>query len=240
MYIKKLYIISIGTIAFFLIYWMICNISNVTFIQTDIGQIYDQHGITAGYFSLRSFLALYIVPLLLYNNLILEQEKDYIAIRYNTRKKIWFKKMLNLFMCNFHFTCLYFFVDVVFMLATYPIKSIISSRILIYLIIYFPVVFLFFSLISIIFMELQICFSNWKALVFVFVLCIVCYFLTEFEILQTWHPFYFLFLLSKQMQGGMMKGELMLSYTTIIFFNAFFVIVGLKLYEFKEFLKYEE
>ena len=89
-------------------------------------------------------------------------------------------------------------------------------------------------------MELQICFSNWKALVFVFVLCIVCYFLTEFEVLQTWHPFYFLFLLSKLMQGGILKGELMLSYTTIIFFNAFFVIVGLKLYEFKEFLKYEE
>ena len=108
---------------------------------------------------------------------MMEQEKDYMAIRYKMREKIWYRKLLNLFICDFMFTCLYFMVDVILMLFFYPIKLIISSRILVYLVIYFPVVFLFFLLIGIFFMALQIYFSNWRALVFVFLLFIVGYFL---------------------------------------------------------------
>lgn len=236
--IKKI-VISIEITAFFLIYWMICNRQGTVYNQSDFSQIYDQHSITTGYFSLRSFLALYIVPLLLFNTLMMEQEKDYLAIRYIMREKLWYRKLLNLFICDFMFTCLYFMVDVILMLLFYPIELIISSRILVYLAIYFPVVFLFFLLIGIFFMALQIYFSNWRALVFVFLLFIVGYFLIELEVL-TWNPFFFLFLLSKQIQGGMVKGDVILSYVNIFFVDLITVIVGLKLYDHKEFFQYEE
>lgn len=238
MCIKKI-ISSAGIIVFFMTYWMICNMQSTAYIQTDISQIYDQHGITAGYFSLRSFLALYIVPLLLYNTSVIEQEKDYIAIRYNKREKIWYMKLFNLFICNFMFTCFYFFVDIIFMLVSYHAELIISSHILIYLAIYFPVVFLFFSLIGIVFMILQIYFSNWKALVVVFLLCIVCYFFIELEVLRGWNPFFFLILLSEQIQG-MAKVDVILSYANIFFINIITVVVGLKSYNHKEFFRYEE
>lgn len=236
--IKKI-IISVELIAFFLMYWMICHRQGTVYNQSDFRQIYAQHSITTGYFSLRSFLALYIVPLLLFNTLMMEQEKDYLAIRYKMREKIWYRKLLNLFLCDFLFTCLYFMVDVVLMLFFYPTKLIISSRILVYLAIYFPVVFLFFLLIGIIFMALQIYFSNWRTLVFVFLLFIIAYFLMELEVL-TWNPFFFLFLLSKQIQGGMVKGDVILSYVNIFFADLIAAIVGLKLYNRKEFFRYEE
>lgn len=88
-------------------------------------------------------------------------------------------------------------------------------------------------------MALQIYFSNWRALVFVFLLFIVGYFLIELEVL-TWNPFFFLFLLSKQIQGGMVKGDVILSYVNIFFVDLITVIVGLKLYDHKEFFRYEE
>lgn len=238
MCIKKI-IISAGVIVFFSTYWMICNIQNVTYILPDISQIYNQHGIATGYFSLRSFLALYVVPLLLYNTLMIEQEKEFIAIRYNKREKIWYMKLFKLFICHFMFTCFYFFVDIIFMSVSYPTELIISSHILIYLVIYFPVVFLFFCFIGIVFMILQIYFSNWKALVVIFLFCIVCYFFIELEILQVWNPFFFLLLLSKQIQG-MVKGDAILSYSNIFFTNIITVVVGLKLYDHKEFFRYEE
>lgn len=230
--------VSAVIIAFFVIYWLLCR-QGMDGGGLELDNLYDLHGISVGYFSFRSLLALYVVPLLLFNGIMMGSEEDYLVIRYTMREKMWCRKLCSLFLYNLLFTGYYFMVHVILMLLFYPVSLIISSRVLLYLAIYVPVVFLFFSFMAMIFMALQIYFVKWKALVFVFFLFAALYFLMEIEIISD-APLFFMELLAKQIGGEMTAMDVVLSYANIFFVDVIVAIVGLKLYDHKEFLAHEE
>lgn len=231
----KRIVVSIVIITFFVIYWLICRQGGDN-RGLELDNLYGMHGLGVGYFSFRSIWAVYVVPLLLFNGIMMGQEEDYLVIRYTMRKKVWCKRLRSLFLYNLLFTFFYFAVHVVLMSLFYSVSIIIRSRILLYLAIYFPVIFLSFSLMAMIFMTLQIHFDKWRALVFAFAFFVTSYFLMEMAVVSL----FFMELLEKQIWGEITAKDVILSYGSIFIVDVIVAIVGLKLYDHKEFLLHEE
>lgn len=220
---------------YFVTYWVISGWESYSHIQIGDSWVYARHNIAAGYFSMRAYLVQYIVPLLLYILLMMQEDKAYIVIRYIDREEIWRIKIYGMMKYVFQFTLIHFGVDIVLMLCTYPLEGIINSRILIYLGLFFPNVLFYFIFFATIFLMLQVILNSWKALVFTSGLAVLYYLSVATGLILSWNPLFFLILLGVQVQRGINEADLILAYTYIFTIDIIVILTGLKLYHKKEF-----
>lgn len=231
---KKI-IATIVTILYFGTYWIICSWIVNSNVSAGISQIRACHSASTGYFSLRSYFVQYIIPLLLYIILMMQEDRAYIVIRYIDRKELWKIKIRSIMKYSFHFTCIHFGMDLISMLCFYSLEDIIHSQIVLYLLFFFPNVFFYFVFFSTVFIIFHVMFSHWKALVITSGMALIYYLFMVSGVVASWDPFFFLSLLELQMYHGINETDLILAYTNFVSLDVIVIMMGLKLYRKKEF-----
>ena len=223
-------LVTMTVSLYFVVCWMICRLSTPGYLSSGTDRIYHEHGITEGYYSIGSYLVLYIVALLLYVILMMREDQMYIAIRYLDREEIWKTKIVQMILYIFQFTLIQFGVDIVLMFCFYPVSEIMNSQILTYLLMFFPNVFFYYVFFTSVFLMFQVLFATEKAFLFTIGMAFLIYVVMASEIIPLWNPFFFLSMLSIQMQNGINEADLILSYTNILSMDIIAVFTGLKRY----------
>lgn len=223
-------LVNMAVSLYFVVCWMICRLATPGYLSAGIDRIYFEHGITEGYFSMCSYLVLYIAPLLIYVIWMMQEDQMYIAIRYLDREEIWKTKTVRMIVYIFQFALIHFGVDFVLMFCFYPVSEIMNSQILTYLLMFFPNVFFYYVFFTSIFLMCQVLFSTEKAFLFTVGMAVLVYVVMASGIVPSWNPFFFLSMLSIQMQNGINEADLILCYTNIFSLDIIAVFMGLKRY----------
>lgn len=223
-------LVTMAVSLYFVVCWIICHLATPGYLSAGIDRIYFEHGITEGYYSMCSYLVLYIVALLFYFILMMREDQMYIAIRYLDREEIWKTKIVQMILYIFQFTLIHFGVDIVLMFCFYPVSDVMNSQILMYLMMFFPNVFFYYVFFTSVFLMCQVLFATEKAFLFTVGMAILIYVIMASGIVPSWNPFFFLFMLSIQMQNGINEADLILSYTNIMSLDVIAVFMGLKRY----------
>lgn len=227
-------LVAMAVSLYFLVCWVICRMATPGYLSTGSDRIYFEHGITEGYYSMCSYLVLYIVALLFYVILMMREDQMYIAIRYLDREEVWKTKIVHMILYIFQFTLIQFGVDVVLMFWFYPVSEVMNSQILTYLMMFFPNVFFYYVFFTSAFLMCQVLFATEKAFAFTVSTAVLIYVIMASEIVPSWNPFFFLSMLSIQIQNGINEADLILSYTNILSLDIIAVFMGLKRYHNKD------
>lgn len=234
MYFKRIMVMVI-TIVCFGICWIVSHWETPGYLSSATLQIYFDHGVNGGYFSLWSFLFLDTAALLFYVSMRMRDDTMHIVIRYLDREEIWKIKILKTLQNILQFTVIQFGVDLVMMLLEYPGDDLIQSRILLYLVLFFPNVFFYYVFFICVFFMCQTVFTTWKAFLCTIGLGILIYLTLLFDNFSYWNPFFFLYLLNIQICHGVNEADLLLSYINILSIDVVAVFMGLKRYQDKDF-----
>lgn len=226
----KKVLVNVVTSLYFAVCWITCHLATPGYLSAGTDRIYFEHGITEGYYSMCSFLVLYIVALLFYVILMMREDQMYIAIRYLDREEVWKSKIVYMVLYIFQFTLIHFGVDIVLMFSFYSASEIMNSQILTYLLMFFPNVLFFYVFFTSVFLMCQVLFATEKAFLFTVGMAILVYLFIASGLISSWNPFFFLSMLSIQMQNGINEADLILSYTNILSLDVIAVFMGLKRY----------
>lgn len=235
MYLKKT-MVTVLTILCFGICWIILHWQTPGYLSSATRKIYFDHSVDGGYFSLWSFLLLDTVALLCYVVMRMQDDTMHIVIRYLDREEIWKFKILKMFQNILQFTVIQFGVDLGMMLLEYPVNDLIQSRILSYLVLFFPNVFFYYVFFICVFFICQTIFATWKAFLSTTGLAVLIYLILCSGIFPSWNPLFFLALLDIQICHGVNEADLLLSYINILSFDVIAVFMGLKRYQGKDFM----
>lgn len=227
-------LVTMAVCLYFGVFWMICRLATPGYLSSGIARLYFEHGFTEGYYSIGSFLVLYIAPLLFYVILMMQEDQMYIAIRYLDREEIWKMKIFHMILYIFQFTLIYFGTDITLMFCFYPVSEIMNSQILSYLMMFFPNVLFYFVFFTSIFLMCQVLFATKKAFLFTISTAVLIYVIIASGMIPSWNPFFFLSMLSIQIQNGINEADLILSYTNILSLDIIAVFMGLKRYHNKD------
>lgn len=222
-------------ILYFGIFWIISGWGCCSDVQTGISQIYARHTVTTGYFSMYAYLVQYIIPLLLYITLMMQEDKAYVVIRYIDREELWMIKIFGMIQYVVYFTLIHFGVNLALLFCCYPPGEVIQSRILFYLCLFVPNVFLYFIFVATVYLMFQIVFDGWAAMVLTSGLALFQYLIMVSGPDASCNPFFFLFLLGIQLQRGINEADVILAYTNVFAIDVIGIMTGLKLYRRKEF-----
>lgn len=223
-------LVTIAASLYFVICWMICHLATPGYLSVGIDRIYFEHGITKGYYSIRSYLVLYIAALLFYIIMMMREDQMYIVIRYFDREEIWKTKIIYMILYIFQFTIIHFGVDIILMFCFYSASEIVYSQILIYLLMFFPNVFFYYVFFISVFLMFQVLFATEKALMFTISIAVLIYVVMASGIVPLRNPFFFLSMLSIQIQNGINEADLILSYMNILSLDIIAMFTGLKRY----------
>ena len=185
-------LVTMATSLYFVICWVICSLATPGYLSSGTERIYFQHSITEGYYSMCSYLVLYIVALLFYVILMMREDQMYIAIRYLDREEVWKTKIVHMILYIFQFTLIHFGVDVVLMFCFYSVSEVMNSQILTYLMMFFPNVFFYYVFFTSVFLMCQVLFTTEKAFLFTISMAVLIYVVMVNEIVPSWNPFFFL------------------------------------------------
>ena len=136
----------------------------------------------------------------------------------------------------FEFTVIHFSVDIVLLILSYPAVEVLNSQILTYLMLFFPSAFFYYVFFTSAFLMWQTMLPTWKAIIVVSGIEILIYLFMYTVVVPSWNPFFFLSLLSMQMQNGVNEADLVLSYINILSMDIIVVFMGLKRYHEKDYL----
>lgn len=235
MNIKKIKVVWI-TILYFCTSWLMHSWQIPGYFSSEIEKIYFIHGMTEGYYSLYSFLLLHTTVLVLYVLLMMGEDQMHILIRFLDREGVWKIKIYSIIKYIFEFTVLHFSVDIVLLLLTYPAEDVFNSRILIYLVLFFPNVFFYYVFFISMLLLWKTMFTTWKALILTFSMAVLIAVIMYTGTVPSWNPFFFLSLLSIQMQNGVNEADLILSYINILSMDVIIVFMGLKRFHEKDYI----
>ncbi len=224
--------VAMVAILYFVLCWILYHWNTPGYLSSGIAQIYFEHGITEGYYSMFSFLVLYIAPLLCYVMLMMRKDQMHIVIRYPDREEIWKYKVFHMIIYIFQYTMLQFGVDIVFMLCCYPLSEIMGSRILHFLLMFFPNVFFYYVFFTSVFLMWQSLFSATLSFILTAGIAVQIYLV----MVPSWNPFFFLSLLGMQIQNGVNEADVVLSYMNILSLDVIAVFMGLKRYHNKTYI----
>lgn len=223
-------LVTMAASLYFVVCWMISRLATPGYLSSATARLYFEHGFTEGYYSMCSYLVLYIAPLLFYVILMMREDQMYIAIRYLDREEIWKMKIFHMILYILQFTLIHFGVDIALMLCFYPVSEIMNSQILTYLMMFFPNVFFYYVFFTSVFLMCQVLFATKKAFLFTISIAVLIYVVIASESIPSWNPFFFLSMLSIQIQNGINEADLILSYTNILSLDIIAVFMGLKRY----------
>ncbi|MDE6852216.1 MAG: hypothetical protein K2J67_06970 [Lachnospiraceae bacterium] len=234
MSIKKIRVVWV-TILYFCISWVLYCWQMPGYLSSTV-KIYSIHGMAEGYYSLYSFLILHTAVLVFYVLLMMQEDQMHVLIRYLDREEVWKIKIYSIIKYIFEFTVLHFSVDIVLLLLVFPVEDVFNSRILIYLMLFFPNVFFYYVFFISVLLMLQTMFRIWKALILTFGMAVLMDVVMCTGTVPAWNPFFFLSLLSIQMQNGVNEADLILSYINILSMDVIIVFMGLKRYHEKDYI----
>lgn len=227
-----------GVLVFFCVIWMIYHLGPTYAMKDDMTRLKDILENGAGYFCVRVYTSIYIVPFLLFIIGNMTGEDSYRVIRYGERDKIWVKSLLELFKNVFIFVFLHFLVNFIFMYFRFPWELIVESDVLIYILKFSPIVFLYYFIAGTIFMIIKTKISMWRALIVVFASSVFLYFLFENDILRFFVSYFCT--IGELKEGKMDDLQVLLNYLKLFFSACIVVILGFKFYRRKEFLENEK
>ena len=223
------------TALYFCICWMLYSWNTPAYISSETVRIYSIHGMTEGYYSICAFLVLYTAALICYVLMMMREDWMYIVIRYLDRKELWKIKIYHMIKYIFEFTFIHFIVDIVLLLFSYPVSSVLHSQVLTYLLLFFPNAFFYYIFFISVFLMWQTMFPTWKAIIVTSGMAVLIYLIMYSGNIPAWNPFFFLSLLSMQMRNGVNEADLILSYMNILSMDVIVVFMGLKYYHEKEY-----